>query len=182
MVSKTPKPILIFLLISIFSLFSLACDIGDFFDELLGKNAVTPFQGSAPVPSDSNGNAGQQDSQADPVVRSSGRNSDRERISWSGPAECGDEVDESANWRWRVSLMPDGKGGMVGTIHFHDCPGGGRVAFHVTLVSESEDGVLSLVGERTGGDGALAYDDPTIPDSEHFTVKIGEAPFPNFSE
>ncbi|MCJ7623248.1 MAG: hypothetical protein MUO76_07075 [Anaerolineaceae bacterium] len=186
MAHKSPKTIVIIFLIFIFSLFSLACEIEEWVDDILAQIALSSNQPSAedaPVLPDPQDNPAQPDPQVDPVQ--SNPQDDvviAETISWSGPPECGDEVDESANWRWRVSLMPDGMGGMVGTIHFHDCPGGGRVAYHVTLVSESEDGVLSLVGNRTGSSGALGYDDPTIPDSETFTVKIGEAPFPNYSE
>jgi hypothetical protein len=72
---------------------------------------------------------------------------------WYGPA-C-DEPEGTFIYRWSVDLMkdPDSKQ-IVGTVKFHDCPGGGRVLYHV--VGDSQTGsVISLTAKKMEGGGAL---------------------------
>jgi hypothetical protein len=82
---------------------------------------------------------------------------------WYG-AFC-DEAEGTFLYRWSVDLMQNPKTReIVGTVKFHDCPGGGRVRYYV--IGEPQKGpVYILLGEKkSDGGGALLESAPASID------------------
>ncbi len=95
--------------------------------------------------------------------------------SWNSGPVC-DEMFET-RYRWQVSLIQEEDGEISGTIHFHNCPGGGQSVYHVTG-SLKENQTLSLEGVKVGGAGALFDSTPAI---QTFTIQKNQPPQPNFT-
>ena len=73
---------------------------------------------------------------------------------WHGP-RCVDEDVGTFMYQWSVNLMQNKTTNrVVGTIKFHDCPGGGKALFYVDGFVGS-DGIISLDGVKKTGGGAL---------------------------
>lgn len=72
---------------------------------------------------------------------------------WYG-AYC-DEAEGTFYYRWSVDLMQNpADGSYAGTVKFHNCPGGGRVAYRVT--GPAQPGLLiTLTGVKKDGGGDL---------------------------
>jgi predicted small lipoprotein YifL len=72
---------------------------------------------------------------------------------WYGPA-C-TEAEGTYAYRWSVNLIKDpGTGQVVGTVKFHDCPGGGRVLYRVTGDPQAGQ-AIQLTGEKMEGGGTI---------------------------
>jgi len=72
---------------------------------------------------------------------------------WHGDA-C-DEAEGTFIYRWSLDLMKDPATGQVmGTLKFHDCPGGGRALFRVVGVEQAGT-VITLTGTLKDGGGEL---------------------------
>jgi hypothetical protein len=72
---------------------------------------------------------------------------------WHGD-KC-DETEGTFIYRWSLDLMKDPAIGQVlGTLKFHDCPGGGRALFRVVGV-EQAGSVITLTGTLKDGGGEL---------------------------
>jgi len=72
---------------------------------------------------------------------------------WYGPY-C-DEAEGTYYYRWSVDLMQNpADGSYAGTVKFHNCPGGGRVAYRITGPAQPGP-LLSLNGTLMDGGGAL---------------------------
>jgi len=72
---------------------------------------------------------------------------------WHGQA-C-DEAEGTYAYRWSLDLMKDPTSGqVVGTLKFHDCPGGGRGLFRVVGVSQIGS-AITLTGTLKDGSGEL---------------------------
>jgi hypothetical protein len=117
------------------------------------EQAQAPAEPSIPVSSDGSGN-------------------------WNGSA-CA-EAEGTYIYRWAVSLVNDpNSGGVVGTVKFHDCPGGGRALYRVTGDLPT-DSVYTLNGEKRDGGGALFDASPDtqtfIFDSSTQTIEPNFAP------
>lgn len=95
--------------------------------------------------------------------------------SWNSGPLC-DEVYET-RYRWQVSLIQDQDGNIRGTVHFHNCPLGGQVYYHVTG-SISDIRPLVLSGNRVGGAGDLFENSPVF---QNFQITRGQPPMPNFA-
>lgn len=94
--------------------------------------------------------------------------------SWHSSTAC---ENEDFPWRWAVNLSQDGAGKVSGTIIFHRCPGGGRVAYSVSGMAGSGL-VLTLNGRitlRAGDLGNSAVSPLT------FTIEKGLPPQPNYA-
>jgi hypothetical protein len=66
------------------------------------------------------------------------------------------EAEGTYAYTWQVNVMQDTESGMyMGTIKFHNCPGGGRVAYHV--IGEPQEGakIIMLIGTKMDGGGEL---------------------------
>ncbi len=98
--------------------------------------------------------------------------------SWSSSTLC-QEGDASGpyNRTWLTGLTIDGDD-LRGTIYFHACPGGGRAAYSLSGVLDSDSDVFVVSGQLTSSRGPLAE---TVPDSAIFTLSNGAAPSPNFA-
>ncbi len=103
-----------------------------------------------------------------PVSPQSGKEEDTSSYKviggWYGPA-C-DEAEGTYIYRWSVDLMQDpATGKYVGTVKFHDCPGGGRVLYRV--VGDAPTGqVFTLSGVKKDGGGNLLG---SAPETNVFT-------------
>lgn len=93
----------------------------------------------------------------------------------SGPL-CGEQYE--TRYRWAVSLLQDEAGNVTGTVHFHDCPGGGQAIYSVTGVVTAGQAVLTLDGKKVGGAGKLGEN---TPETQTLTVDRNQAPDPNFA-
>jgi len=72
---------------------------------------------------------------------------------WHG--DMCDEAEGTFIYRWSLDLMKDPATGQVlGTLKFHDCPGGGRALFRVVGV-EQAGSVITLAGILKDGGGEL---------------------------
>ncbi len=72
---------------------------------------------------------------------------------WHGAA-C-DEAEGAFVYRWSLDLMKDpSTDQVVGTLKFHDCPGGGRGLFRVVGTTQTGS-VISLIGTLKDGGGSL---------------------------
>ena len=128
----------------------------DITPELLAEND----EGTLTLPED-------EDSGPDPATSFAGE--------WHSEETC-DEPELPFRDRWIVSLTQDGSM-VTGTISFHACPGGGRGTYEVVGQATGEI-FINLDGTRISGQGPLGN---TAPNFQTFTVRIGEAPDPNFA-
>ena len=67
-----------------------------------------------------------------------------------------DEAEGTFAYTWQVNLIQrTDTGDYMGTIKYHNCPGGGRVAYHV--VGEPQEGakIIMLSGTKKDGGGEL---------------------------
>ena len=73
---------------------------------------------------------------------------------WYGE-RCEDEDVGTFAYHWSINLFKNTTTGrIVGTLKFHECPGGGKVLYAVTG-SETAEGTLILEGEKKTGAGQL---------------------------
>lgn len=71
-----------------------------------------------------------------------------------------DEAEGTYIYRWSIDLMQEVEAKQVlGTVKFHDCPGGGRILYRVEGFV-NEDGTFSLSGTKKDGGGALYSNAP----------------------
>jgi hypothetical protein len=65
------------------------------------------------------------------------------------------EAEGTYIYRWSLDLMKDpATGQMVGTLKFHNCPGGGRALFRVVGVKQAGS-MITLTGSLKDGAGEL---------------------------
>ena len=75
---------------------------------------------------------------------------------WYGPA-C-PEMEGTFPYEWEVHLVQAPETGVIiGSIKFHNCPGGGRVLYTVTG-TKADDNLVQLQGTKKTGGGALHED------------------------
>lgn len=81
-----------------------------------------------------------------------------------------DEAEGTFAYRWQVNILQDVESGIyIGTIKWHDCPGGGRVAYHVVGEPQPGETVIMLSGTKVDGGGKL-FDESL--DTETFYVDL----------
>ncbi len=92
--------------------------------------------------------------------------------SWHGD-KC-DEAEGTFIYRWSLDLIKDPATGQVmGTLKFHDCPGGGRALFRVVGAGQSGT-VITLTGTLKDGGGELFQALSTETTSFTFDSTSGE--------
>lgn len=82
-----------------------------------------------------------------------------------------DESEGTFEYTWSVNVMQDTASGVYwGTIKFHNCPGGGRVLYHV-VGDEREGDIITLIGtkKKDSGGGQLNM---TSPDARTFYLDL----------
>ena len=95
---------------------------------------------------------------------------------WDSGPRCGEAFE--TRYRWRVSLLQDAQGKISGTIHFHNCPGGGQAVYHVSGDIHEPARPIALQGTRVGGAGDLV---DNVPEFVTFRVTYGRPPEPNYA-
>jgi hypothetical protein len=95
---------------------------------------------------------------------------------WDSGPLCGEQFE--TRYRWAVSLLQDDAGKVTGTVHFHDCPGGGQAIYSVTGTVTAGQAVLTLDGDKVSSMGKLGENTPA---TQTFTVERNRAPNPNFA-
>jgi len=96
--------------------------------------------------------------------------------SWDSGPLC-DEANET-RYRWSVSLLEGDLGNLSGTVHFHDCPGGGQVAYHIVGELPADSDVAIMSGTKVSGIGDL---DENTPATQQFNIQLNRPPSPNFA-
>jgi hypothetical protein len=79
---------------------------------------------------------------------------------WHAAAAC-DENEPGWTHRWAVDLTQDDSGVVKGTIRYHDCPDGGRVAYSVTGVATRANS-MRLMATMNEGYGDLGKGSPRL--------------------
>jgi len=77
---------------------------------------------------------------------------------WTGD-ECPEKY-ESFPFKWGVSLVETADGKVVGTVRFHDCPGGGQAIYKVSGNPDETPGQITLQAEKVDGWGARGDSSP----------------------
>jgi hypothetical protein len=95
---------------------------------------------------------------------------------WDSGPLCGEQFE--TRYRWAVSLLQDDAGNVTGTVHFHDCPGGGQAIYSVTGTVTPGQTVLTMDGNKVDGAGKLGENTPA---TQTFTVERNRAPDPNYA-
>ena len=90
---------------------------------------------------------------------------------WDSGPLCGEEYETP--YKWQVALIQSQEGTVNGTIRFHDCPGGGQVAYNVTGMPVAGEDFLTLTGTKAGGAGDL-YTNSS--ETKYFIVRVGQPP------
>lgn len=90
---------------------------------------------------------------------------------WDSGPLCGEEYETP--YKWQVALIQSQEGTVNGTIRFHDCPGGGQVAYNVTGTPVAGEDFLTLTGTKAGGAGDLYTNSP---ETKYFIVRVGQPP------
>jgi hypothetical protein len=96
--------------------------------------------------------------------------------SWDSGPRC-DEAYETP-YRWQVSLLEGDLGNLSGTVHFHDCPGGGQVAYHIVGEMPLDGDTVVMSGTKVGGAGDLNENSPA---TQQFNIQLNAPPIPNFA-
>lgn len=182
MVNKSPSKIAVLFVIFLLSGFSLACSMSPiaplvFLDDYFGTNYVSrAYQATPKLPTEPPAAAATEaavpatEAPAEPAVQATEAASPPSATEASVPqpasaspatvvggwygAYC-DEAEGTYYYRWSVDLMQNpADGSYAGTVKFHNCPGGGRVAYRVTGPAQPGT-LLSLNGTLMDGGGAL---------------------------
>jgi predicted heme/steroid binding protein len=95
---------------------------------------------------------------------------------WNSPYECSEQEGTVYGWRWNV-VLSGSDGFITGYIYFHDCPGGGRIAYEVSGIVR-EDGTFEVSGSLIFSVGPLAS---YAPIQQDFILRVNEEPSPNFA-
>lgn len=95
--------------------------------------------------------------------------------SWNSGPVCSES---ETPYSWQVSLIQDGDS-VIGSVHFHKCPGGGQVGYSVTGTVVPGQAYIDLQGTKAGGAGDLYS---SSPETQSFTFFPDSPPLPNFGE
>ncbi|MBN1669146.1 MAG: hypothetical protein JW862_18775 [Anaerolineales bacterium] len=95
--------------------------------------------------------------------------------SWNSGPVCSES---ETPFSWQVSLIQNGDS-VIGSVHFHKCPGGGQVGYSVTGTVVPGQEYIELQGTKAGGAGALHG---SSPETQVFTFFPDSPPLPNFGE
>ncbi len=67
-----------------------------------------------------------------------------------------DEPEGTFAYTWQVNILQDVESSIyIGTIKWHNCPGGGRVAYHVVGEPQPGEKIIMLTGTKMDGGGKL---------------------------
>ena len=181
MANKSPSKSTVLLLILTLTIFSLACRYSPiaplvFLDDYFGTNYVsrayqaTPKLPTVPAAAATEAILPATEAPAQPAVQATEVASPASATEASVPqpasaspanviggwygAYC-DEAEGTYYYRWSVDLMQNpADGSYAGTVKFHNCPGGGRVAYRVAGPAQPGP-LISLNGTLMDGGGAL---------------------------
>lgn len=99
-------------------------------------------------------------------------------INWKSSSPCVGVAELEYAQRWSVSLKQT-DANVTGDIHFHDCPGQGRLSYRLTGSAPDGGGdTFVLDGVKSAGRGDLFS---TGPQTQRFTLTSGNVPSPNFA-
>lgn len=96
---------------------------------------------------------------------------------WTSTVVCPDVFDPNYGARWTVDLE-ETEVGVSGNIHFHACPGGGRLSYSVTGDLPKPGETMVLDGTKSTGRGGLFA---SGPETATFTLDRYGAPNPAFA-
>ena len=100
----------------------------------------------------------------------------KEAFNWHSSLVCSGSEGPEYRWRWSVNLTRSGTH-VSGSIYFHKCPGGGRVAYKLSGEIR-KDGSFKVTGNKSGGRGSLYS---SASNRLIFILYEGKPPNPNFA-
>lgn len=100
-------------------------------------------------------------------------------LDWVSPTICTGVTDANYDRKWKANLTVKAPDDVTGTLYFHACPGGGRLAYNLSgSVSPTDSSIYLVTGSRSGGRGGL-FDASAA--TQTFTLQDATAPNPNLA-